>query len=157
MRQRQLCSIAALLVTFFAHSATVTLAQQPVDPVVNSLHEKVKLFFERVSSGSPRTAYQELLKSGPLASREDIESVERETARIEELYGAYRGFDPVYTKRVGSDLIFVKYLYKCSRFPVLWHVTFYRTPASGELGPDTWQVVSIRFDTDLELLTLLKD
>jgi hypothetical protein len=118
-------------------------------------------FFDQVKSKSRpqiQTAYDELLGAGPLGKREDRKDLEGQTEQIEQLYGVCRGYETVYTKKVGSDLVFMKYLYKCERCPVLWHVTFYRTGAGNESLADSsraWQVVSIRFDTDMELLTLL--
>ena len=140
-----------------ALSATTSLGQQ-VDPVIESLHKDVvSVFFENVKSGSIKAAYGELLGNKQLGTEEDRDALVKKTAEIEDTYGPYRGFEQVYAKRVGNDLVFMKYLYKCENFPVLWHITFYRTSNSSELGPESrpWQVVSIRFDTDLEILTLL--
>ncbi len=159
MWQKRLFLMGVLLGVFLTLSPTTALAQQS-DPVTVDLHVRISRFFEQIKSKTMiPAAYQELLGSGPkqLGSDDDRKDLVAKTAQIEETYGAYRGFEPVYTKRVGGDLVFVKYLYKCDRFPVLWHVAFYRSSASGEAGPDsgTWRVVSIRFDTDLEMLTLL--
>ncbi len=153
---KQLFSIGVLAGALLTQLATSALGQQS-DPVIDPLHDRASRFFEEVSQKRIRTAYDDLLGAKQLGSQEDRKVLEEETTKIEETYGTYRGFERVYTKQVGEDLVFVKYLYKCSRFPVLWHVTFYRSSASGELGADSrdWHVVSIRFDTDLELLTLL--
>ena len=147
-------------------SASSVVAQQP-DPVLDPLDKRVALFFEQVKSNNIETikvAYQQLLDSKQLGARrigtpEDRKKLEEDTKLIGDTCGAYRGFDRVYTKQVGSDLVFMKYLYKCSKLPVLWHLTFYRPPVGTELGPDSrsWQVIAIRFDTDLEVLTLLKE
>ncbi len=156
MWHKRLFTIGALVGALLTQTVTLALGQQP-DPVIDPLHDRVSVFFEDVSQKRFRTAYDELLGDKQLGSQEDRELLVKETEKIEDLYGEYRRFEPVYTKKVGSDLVFVKYLYKCARFPVLWHVTFYRSSANGESGLDSraWQVVSIRFDTDLELLTLL--
>lgn len=140
-------------------------AQGVADPVLDSLHQRVSRFLEQVSSGTAVStayqAYQDLLTGGPLSTRKsELDELIKNTDKIRELYGEYKAFEQVYTRRVGADLVFMKYLYKCERFPVLWHITFYRPPEQLDLSSEsgaTWQVISIRFDTNLEVLTLLKN
>jgi hypothetical protein len=153
---KRLIVIGTLLGAFLTLPPTSAFGQEP-DPVVKACQGELAVFFENVKSGSIGTAYEELLKTTQLGTEEDRAKLVDETGKIETTYGAYRGFKPVYTKRIGDDLIFMKYLYKCERFPVLWHITFYRASTNGDLGAGSqpWQVVSIRFDTDLEILTLL--
>lgn len=148
--------IGILLAAFLTLPPTSAFGQEP-DPVIKARRDKLAVFFENIKSDSVGTAYEELLGTTQLGTEEDRAKLEDETAKIKTIYGAYRGFKPVYTKRVGDDLIFMKYLYKCERFPVLWHITFYRASTNGDLGADTqpWQVISIRFDTNLDILTLL--
>lgn len=142
--------------------AAQAVAQSAADPVVESLHQRVGRFLEQVSSGtSVPTAYQDLLSGGPLATRKsELDELIEKTDKISELYGEYRAFEHVFTRRVGADLVFMKYLYKCQKFPVLWHITFYRPPIQADLPSDSgsaWQVIAIRFDTNLEVLTVLKN
>ena len=47
----------------------------------------------------------------------------------------------------------VRYLLKCEKFPVIWHVVFYRNFArAAGATEDTWVVISVRFDTQVEAL-----
>jgi len=157
MWQKRSLVIGVFLGTLLALPTTSAFAQQ-TDPVIEALHtDVVSVFFENVKSQAYKQAYTTLFGTKQLGTEEDRDTLVTETAKIEGKYGAYRSFERVYAKRVGSDLIFMKYLYKCENFPVLWHITFYRTSTSGDVGPESrpWQVVSIRFDTDLEILTLL--
>ena len=156
---KRFLSIGALLGVLLTLWTTSTFGQA-ADPTIEALHKNViSVFFENVKSGSIEAAYSELFGGEQLGTEKDRAELVKETKKIQDTYGAYRGFEPVYTRRVGNDLVFVKYLYKCEKFPVLWHITFYRSSASSEAGSDsgTWQVVSIRFDTDLDVLTLLTD
>ena len=155
MRQKRLLSLGVLAGVLLAASSA--LGQQP-DPILDPLQKRVGLFFEQVKSKNTASSFQELLGSKTPGTPEERKKLEEQTALIESAYGTYRGFECVYTRQVGRDLVFLKYLYKCSRLPVLWHLTFYRSSSGSELSPQsqTWQVVSIRFDTDLEVLTLLK-
>ena len=45
----------------------------------------------------------------------------------------------------------MKYLFKCEKFPVVWYFTYYRD-FSRAGGEDYWVVISVRFDTQVELL-----
>lgn len=136
--------------------------QELSDPVFETLHQRMSRFLEQLSAGtSVPTAYDDLFSGGPLSARKnELDDLITKTEKIGETYGPYREFERVYSRRIGTDLVFMKYLYKCQRFPVLWHVTFYRPPERGELGSESggaWQVIAIRFDTNLEVLTLLKN
>ena len=153
MWRKPVFSIAALAVVFTVMLSAQASGQQP-DPVVDGLNKRMRTFFDQIKMSRIPEAYSELLKTGPLSTREDRKGLEDQTKLIEATYGPYRGDEPVYTKRIGSDVILAKYLYKCERYPVLWHVTFYQM-TTGTDTSRTWQVVSIRFDTDLELLALL--
>lgn len=142
--------------------AVQAVAQSAADPVVESLHQRVGRFLEQVSSGtSVPTAYQDLLSGGPLSTRKsELDDLIKKTDKISEMYGEYRAFEQVFTRRVGADLVFMKYLYKCQKFPVLWHITFYRPPVQANPPSESgsaWQVIAIRFDTNLEVLTVLKN
>jgi len=125
------------------------------DPVLVALHAKVSQFLEGVSLGQAQTAYQELLAGSQLLKKKEaLKELTEKTNELEKKYGEYREFEQIAAKRVGSDLVLLKYLYKCENFPVVWYFTFYRIPAPGETTPesDNWRVVIVRFDTELELL-----
>ena len=80
------------------------------------------------------------------------------TGRLEKHYGRYQGFEQIAAKRIGNDLVLLKYLYKCENLPVVWYFAFYRTPASATTTTTaaakdgTWRIVMVRFDTKLEAL-----
>jgi len=122
----------------------------------------VSLFLEGVSSGSSGSigaAYGDLLVGSPLSKEtKAVDALVQQTARIKQLYGEYRAFERVSQKRVGTDLVLLKYLYKCENFPIVWHFAFYRTPSRADLKTETgdgWRVIMVRFDTELELLGLI--
>jgi hypothetical protein len=76
------------------------------------------------------------------------------TKQLQTEYGRYRGYEQIAAKRIGEDLVLLRYLYKCEHFPVVWYFTFYRTSTPGEplRGSGDWRVITVRFDTKLELL-----
>jgi hypothetical protein len=63
----------------------------------------------------------------------------------------FRGLEKIDSRRVATDLVVMKYLYKCERFPVVWYFTFYRSAAAGAANGQ-WAIVTIRFDAELEAL-----
>jgi len=127
------------------------------DAEIAALDEKVAQFLDGISTGPAAAAYQQLLAGSPLAKEsEALKNLVDRTGELRDKYGEYRRSEKVAGKRVGSDLLLLKYLYKCERFPVVWHFTYYRSPPRGT-GPGVegsggWRVVAVRFDTDLESL-----
>jgi hypothetical protein len=135
----------------------ISSGQENVDPVVGQLHAKVSLFLEGISHGSALKAFQEFLVLSPLSRKTaDRDALIKRTGELTELYGDYRAFEQISAKRIGADLVLMKYLYKCEDFPVVWYFTFYRTPSRDRPGDtvDAWRAIIVRFDTELELLGL---
>ena len=125
------------------------------DPVLGALDARVAQFLEAVSLGQSQGAFADLLAGTQLLRQADaLKDLVVRTNDLEASYGAFRAFEKVSAKRVGNDLVLMRYLYKCENLPVVWHFTFYRTPRSGETRAKTgtWCVVAVRFDTDLEQL-----
>ena len=148
-----LLAIAACLV-----SGQSSSGQEKVDPVVESLDGKVSLFLEGISHGTAKKAFDDFLIGSPLSKKTaDREALIESTSKLTEQFGEYRAFKLISAKRIGNDLVLMKYLYKCETFPVVWYFTFYRTPPRGERPADTadsWRAIIVRFDTELELLGL---
>jgi hypothetical protein len=129
-------------------------AQETVD-LKDKLAARVSQFLEGVARGETQAAYEELLRGSQLITQtKAVEALVAKTAQIPEQYGKYRAFEPVDSKQIGSDLVLMRYLYKCENFPVVWYFTFYRTPAPVELAAEngTWRVITVRFDTRLDQL-----
>ena len=123
------------------------------DPVLDTLDDEIKSFLEAVSLGQVQSAYDELLLGSHLAKQDKaLKKLVEQTQELQSKYGEYRAFEQIAARRIGNDLVLLKYLYKCEHFPVVWYFTFYRTP--GETPPENsnWRVVIVRFDTELELL-----
>jgi hypothetical protein len=150
------CVIAYLLVAVLGLTAGPLAAQEkPGDKVIDALDARVKLFLEEVKSGKSDTAYEKLLSGSQLLKQaEALKKQVDKTNELEALYGQYKGFERIADRRVGNDLVLLRYLYKCERFPVVWHFAFYRapeaTPPAKENGD--WRVILVRFDTNLEAL-----
>ena len=138
------------------------IAQEPSsngesDLVVAQLEERVAQFLEGLSRGKVAESYTELLRDSSLskpAQAEALKTLIDRTRELERKYGKYRGYDRVDARRIGKDLVLLRYLYKCDEFPVVWYVTYYRDFKRSDVIADAnaWVVISVRFDTDLELL-----
>lgn len=148
-------TVLAGLLLSVAASATGQENALQNDPVIAALGARATQFLDSVSGGQTQNAYQDLLAGSPLAKQTDaLKSLVSRTVELEPKYGRYRGCERIGVRRVGTDLVLMKYLYKCDNYPVLWYFTFYRTPAPGDLSPedDTWRVIAVRFDTELDAL-----
>ena len=120
-----------------------------------AINARVSQFLEGVSMGQAQSAYPELLAGSRLLKQADaLKDLIEKTNELDEKYGRYRAFEQIAAKRIGGDLVLLKYLYKCEDFPVVWYFTFYRTPSPGETAAENeiWRVITVRFDTELELL-----
>jgi hypothetical protein len=147
----------ALLMPLGGRMASAQEFPKEPDRELVPLEEKVVQFLNGVSAGEAQTAYQALLAGSRLAAPDKAEAFKKlveTTDELEKKFGPFREFEQIGSKRVGKDLVLLKYLYKCEQFPVLWYFAFYRPPSAGETANDNaaWRVVSVRFDTKLELL-----
>ena len=128
------------------------------DTVVDSLDARVRPFLEAVSQGGTQKAYDDLLRGSPLLLKkaEAVKTLIQQTNELQTRFGRYRNFERIDARQIGKDLVVMKYLYKCEDYPVVWYFTFYRLPAGNETPAEEsgWRVIVVRFDTELELLTL---
>ncbi len=136
--------------------ASNVLAQDDADandPIVIELDRRVEQFFERIAEGDHDNAFPSLLLRSQLLDQEDeLQALIDASKQIETRYGAYRGSEQIGAQRVGTDLILLKYLFKCERFPVVWYVAFYRQPATANSVDRDWAVISLSFDTRIQRL-----
>ncbi len=127
----------------------------PADPIIEMLQGRAAHFLDQVAAGNVQVACEQLLADSPLLKQ--TEAIRQVVARIQGLKdtaGACRGHEAVGAKRVGGDVVLLRYMAKCDQFPVLWTFVFYRPPATEPRpGESIWWVVSVRFDTQLELLS----
>ena len=162
MKMPRVVAAAVLVLTALFAGSLVTRGQnsgRAADLELDLLDQRVKDFFEKITYDYDDThaAYQDLLKGSPLLSQtEAMATLEQKTRQLPERYGPPRNFEQVSARRVGKDLVLMKYLYSCQNYPVVWYVTYYRIYKRGDAPRENenWAVVAIRFDTNLDLLTL---
>lgn len=135
-----------------------TQAQETVTPELQTELEQVQknvdLFFRNfVDKGvGIDRALRDLLVNSPLKDRrEAIAALTQQAGQLEKQYGGYLGHERVAFKAYGTDLIVVRYLFKCERYPVVWHFYFYR-PSTASLIRREWTLVELRIDASLSSL-----
>ncbi len=149
--------LAFLLTASILLSAPLVAAQDEpplADPVVAKLDQRVMRFLEAVAAGKQSDAFADLLLGSQLVEQESaVRALVDKSKEIPQRYGAYRASEQLSAKRIGKDLVLLKYLFKCEKFPVVWYVAFYRDLSRQASGTDDyWVVISVRFDTQIEQL-----
>jgi hypothetical protein len=125
------------------------------DTVVEALAQNVEDFLAAVGERKTPAAFDVLLVDSQLGKqRESLASLIQKTDELESKYGPLRAVERISARRLGQDVVLLKFLFKCETFPVVWRVTYYRTMSLSSSSPDRsrWIVVNVRFDTDLEKL-----
>jgi len=121
---------------------------------VTMLQGKAELFFRQFSDKTigPERAVREIVANGPLKDRnDDISKLIDQALLLDQKYGVSTGHEAIGARAIGNDLVFLRYLYKGERFPVIWYFGFYRTSIANGLKRD-WSLISLRFDTKIEAL-----
>ncbi len=151
--------------TFWLACLTVALMIVPVhsqepgiprDAILTSLGDRVSLFFESVSSGQTSEAFRELLAGSALVEQEDaLKQLVEQTAQLATKHGRYRGAEQIGARRIGQDVVLLRYLGKYDQCPVIWSFVYYRPPApvgATAAEPEPWRIVSVQFHTEWERL-----
>ena len=134
----------------------IPLRAQPVASLTDpgrEPDERVRRFFNDVLAGKGSQALDDLLSAS--SEREALTEVKKKLEDIRIQCGNFRNYERHVVKSVGEDLVFVQYLLKCDRQPVIWTFTFYRRPTeTGSLSTTSspWHVIGLRFDTNLDPL-----
>jgi hypothetical protein len=145
-----------LLVAIFVVAIPLVLtaqertAQQQQE--VEKLQSGIDDFFKGLNSSTigAEQAFSTLIGKGPLKGKPELAGLIDKAGKLEVNYGRYTGHDVASVKTVGNDLVILRCLYKGERFPTVWHFYFYR-PANGvALTPKDWNLIEIRFDTNLD-------
>lgn len=118
------------------------------------LRANIRGFFENLSDNSKgaKRALEELLKNSPVSSDEKlVADLATSLKEVNTRFGNYLTFEEAGVRTIGSDLILVRYLYKCQNYPVVWYFTYYRQPVkNGELPSGNWTLIGLRFDSNLD-------
>jgi len=147
-----------------AMAARAAAAQEPAsdpdDPEVVKLDRRSIRFLQTISEQSAvqlETAFAELFEGSRLKQQIEqptgkLQELIEETAELHTKFGPLQGIEPIGAKRVGEDLVLLRYLYKCEDYPVIWYFTYYNDFGDRAGEGKRWIVIAIRFDTNLESL-----
>jgi len=149
---------ALLILLLSALIASVSVDAQPtglLNDRAKEPDEKIRLFFEDILADKPSKAFGDLLQT--LSASEKTVDLKTKLEEVKNQFGTFRQYETIGTKSVGEDLVFLQYLLKCDRHPVVWTFTFYRRPVeSGTMAASAspWLVIGLRFDSNLDPLLL---
>ena len=138
-------------------STMSVVAQEPsteAQQEIEFLKTRIDAFFRSLTDKTlgPERALRELIANGPLKDRtDDINKLIEQAQTLDQRFGVYTGNELASARVVGSDLIFLRYIYKGDRFPVVWYFTFYRAATIAGVKRD-WSLISLRFDAKIESL-----
>jgi hypothetical protein len=155
LRTSRVCSTIVLGAMILLSNRALAADEPGPGPVVSKLQEKVAHFLEGIAKGDEANAFAELLVGSQLLEQDGaVRGLIEKSKDIVKRYGAHRDTEQVSAKRIGKDVVILKYLFKCEKFPVVWYFTYYRDfgRSSASSGEDQWAVISVRFDTQVELL-----
>lgn len=121
---------------------------------VEALRASLGNFFENLSDPNqgPRKALDELTKNTTLADNEKlITGLADNLKLIAANFGPYVAYEPVGAKAIGSDLLELRYLYKCQNHPVIWRFVYYRPrPNAADPTSVPWTLIGVRFDSNID-------
>lgn len=144
--------LVGLLIVSSLALATGSSGSAQDDPLP-AIQKRIDGFFLALTStdAEPKVAFDELLLGSPLEKSDDVKKLVEEVRKFDDRYGDFLEAEQISAKRVGKDLVLIKYLYKGQKFPVVWHFAFYRAPSKAA-PPRPWAVILLRFDTRVESL-----
>ncbi len=125
------------------------------DKAITDLTTRVDSFFDHLADEmvDAQKAFNELLEGSPLQGQEDVKKLIDRVGKLEGMYGRFLEAERVDAKLIGKDVVLLKYLYKTERYPLVWYFTYYRAPSTTGV-PAPWVIITVRFDTRVELLGL---
>lgn len=144
---------AALMALAFATSAVAQEPDAEIQGEIAVVKGLVDTFFKNLTNKAigGDGAVRGIIGNSPLKNRtDDINKLIEQAANLDRNYGVYTGHEEAGVRAIGKDLIFLRYLYKGERFPVVWHFTFYR-PGNGTRARE-WTLIGLKFDSKVEVL-----
>jgi len=127
---------ASLIFLLLAHYC---YAQPMQDPRVS-----VENFFDQVIQGEPATGLGALLKGSSMAegNPEQLARLQEQIQAVIEAKGSARGYELIAAERVGSSVLYLKYILLLEQVPLAWRFYYYR------IG-EAWEPISVHFDSRL--------
>ena len=159
---RRALTLLALLLLLAAAARTAAAQDPPAVPdasgsELDPMTDAVQNFFNQISdsSGGAKIGLETLLRNSPFeenAKAEMIKTLAEKINGIPHQFGNYVSFEPIGIKRIGRDLVVLRYLYKCQNYPLVWYFIFYRpTSPENEGAAKSWQLIHLYYDSQLNV------
>lgn len=98
-------------------------------------------FYKALLQGNSEGAFRNLLRSGPLAKREDaVRILHTQFLKATQVYGEMKGYEFIDSVAVTPSLCKIRYLTLHPQHPLQWSFFFYQSPIHG------WIVLQITFN-----------
>jgi hypothetical protein len=153
-------TIVTILCMSYLHFRTDVVAQTGTDSDIANFRGQILAFFAAIETqpsnlSTIQNAYQKILVAGQ--QTQDTEFLLTMVEKTDVMLKVGTRWTPEFldSKSVGTDLIQIRYLYKCDTQPFVWYFTFYRTqtrPNDPPTSTRSWNCIGIRFDNDLDSL-----
>ena len=150
------CVMGAIAIfCFIIHSRPEVAAQAPTESETAALQRRIETFFDSITEFSDSTRAYQAMFQGTQTPDSEIQKMVQETNRLTKT--TRWKFEHLDTKKVGMDIILVRYLYKSETYPVVWYFTFYRSqtgPRSSESvsSAGAWNCLGVKFNNDTDSL-----
>jgi hypothetical protein len=135
---------------------------------VQELDTQIEDFFKALKRGTSTTAtdtaLRDFLRQSSLnSSSTDVAALQTKVDECKTKFGEILAWEKYEneSKRIGTDVMLIRYVLKYDQYPVIWTFKFYRKPSAGSStsgfpsvttgssGSSTWVLIALHFDTDL--------
>jgi hypothetical protein len=145
-----------LLFLFLLFLPSLSLRPAGAQPVVSDsykeLDDKIRVFFDQLISGNTTNAFENLLLQSPLGSSSaPAAEIRTKLDETKKHVGEFHAYEFYQFKSIGKDIVLVRCILKGEYYPVIWTFTFYRKPSLQGSTGTSWQLIELRFDSNLDL------
>ena len=141
-------TLAALrLIPADIQAQTITTASME-----RELDARIETFFTSLSRGTSSTAFEETLRLSTLGTSSADPAIQEMRSRVDSMrsqFGNILHWEKYETKRIGEDVILIRYLLKYDIHPVMWTFSYYRKPTGPSIVNNPWLLVGLHFETDV--------
>ncbi|MDR2754782.1 MAG: hypothetical protein LBC20_03665 [Planctomycetaceae bacterium] len=155
-RLEYLLFFGVILLLFLLFLPSIPLRPAGAQPTnsdsYKELDDKIRTFFDHLMSGNTTNAFENLLLQSPLGSSSaPVTEIRTKLDETKKHVGEFHAYESYQAKPVGKDIVLIRYILKCEYYPVIWTFTFYRKPSLQSSTGTPWQLVEMRFDSNLDL------
>jgi hypothetical protein len=131
---------------------------------IQELDSQIEEFFRALKRGTSASAFSALLRLSSFdSSSKEVTALQTEVDRCKTQFGEILNWEKYEdeSKRIGVDVVKIRYILKYEKYPVIWTFAFYRKPAaisstpgflpsssvSSASGPP-WVLIALHFDSE---------